>query len=144
MRIEQSPLPKLQQLAFSTVFSSGYHTVAWSNFFTSCLPGDVRWFIDGKLNAADCAVDRWAEMFPDRLAIVWEGDEPTNTQKITYKQLLQEVCQVANLLKLRGVKKGTSTFFIFASRESKNPPVQEHEYSSLPPTTVPVFFQVTP
>ncbi|CAD7926062.1 unnamed protein product [Amoebophrya sp. A120] len=68
--------------------------------------GDVRWFIDGKLNACDCCVDRWAELCPDKIAIIWEGDEPDNIRKITYAELLQKVCQIANLLKLQGVRKG--------------------------------------
>lgn len=79
-----------------------WRTLKYEDFNT----GDVRWFVDGKLNACDCAVDRWAEDYPDRVAILWEGDEPNLTRKITYKELLQEVCRVANLMKMQGVKKG--------------------------------------
>uniref|UniRef100_A0A7S2ATL1 Acetyl-coenzyme A synthetase n=1 Tax=Alexandrium andersonii TaxID=327968 RepID=A0A7S2ATL1_9DINO len=68
--------------------------------------GDVRWFVDGKLNVCDNCVDRWAEVAPDRTAIIYEGDEPTEVKHITFKELLQETCRVANLYKYHGCKKG--------------------------------------
>jgi len=68
--------------------------------------GDVRWFTGGKLNVCDNCVDRWAEQAPDRTAIVFEGDEPTDVKKITFKELLFEVCRVANMYKYYGAKKG--------------------------------------
>ena len=51
-------------------------------------------------------MDRGAELYHDRPAVVWEGDEPSRTERISYRQLLQDVCQVANWLKARGVRKG--------------------------------------
>mmetsp|Transcript_145053 Transcript_145053/g.267433 ORF Transcript_145053/g.267433 Transcript_145053/m.267433 type:complete len:686 (+) Transcript_145053:1-2058(+) len=68
--------------------------------------GDTRWFIEGTLNACDNCVDRWAEEAPDRTAIIYEGDEPTITAKVSYQELLQETCRVANLYKFYGAKKG--------------------------------------
>lgn len=68
--------------------------------------GDVRWFVGGRLNVCDNCVDRWAEMAPKRTAIIYEGDEPTEVQKISYKELLQQVCRVANLYKFYGARKG--------------------------------------
>ena len=44
-------------------------------------------------------MDRYAEKYPDRVAIIWEGDDPTEHIKITYKELLEQVCQTANSLK---------------------------------------------
>lgn len=68
--------------------------------------GDIRWFTGGKLNVCDNCVDRWAEVAPNRTAIVFEGDEPTDTKNITFKELLQEVCKVANMYRFYGAKKG--------------------------------------
>lgn len=68
--------------------------------------GDVRWFEGGKLNVCDNCVDRWAEKAPDRTAIVYEGDEPTDVKRISFKELLQETCRVANMYKHYGAKKG--------------------------------------
>ena len=51
-------------------------------------------------------MDRWAETHPDKVAILWEGDEPNMVERITFHELLQRVCQFANLLKKYNVKKG--------------------------------------
>lgn len=74
----------------------------------SCLKsGDIKWFLGGKLNACFNAVDRWAESCPDRIAIIAEGDAPSQVRSITFKELLHQVCQIANMLRLQGnVKKG--------------------------------------
>ena len=71
-------------------------------------PGDVRvrWFHDGTLNVAANCVDRHAEATPDRVAIVWEGDDPAEDRKFTYAELRDEVCRMANVLRSLGVKKG--------------------------------------
>ncbi|CAD7954529.1 unnamed protein product [Amoebophrya sp. A25] len=74
--------------------------------YEDLIKGDVRWFVDGKLNVCDNCVDRWAETHPDRTAIVWEGDEPDEIRRVSYAELLEKVCQLANLLKMQGVKKG--------------------------------------
>lgn len=67
--------------------------------------GDISWFVNGKLNACDVCVDRWAEKTPDQIALIWEGDEPGNVKKITYAELLRNVCKCANMLKRLGVRK---------------------------------------
>ena len=71
-------------------------------------PGDVRvrWFHDGTLNVAANCVDRHAEATPDRVAIIWEGDDPAEDRKFTYAELRDEVCRMANVLRSLGVKKG--------------------------------------
>eukprot|EP00405_Crypthecodinium_cohnii_P010369 CAMPEP_0206440150 /NCGR_PEP_ID=MMETSP0324_2-20121206/12609_1 /ASSEMBLY_ACC=CAM_ASM_000836 /TAXON_ID=2866 /ORGANISM="Crypthecodinium cohnii, Strain Seligo" /LENGTH=666 /DNA_ID=CAMNT_0053907855 /DNA_START=39 /DNA_END=2039 /DNA_ORIENTATION=+ len=68
--------------------------------------GDVRWFGGGKINVCDNCVDRWAEKKPDKTAIIYEGDEPTDVKKISWKELQMEVCRVANMYKYFGAKKG--------------------------------------
>ena len=66
----------------------------------------VRWFSDGELNVCYNCIDRHLENRGDKVALIWEGDEPTNDAKITYKELHREVCKFANVLKGMGVKKG--------------------------------------
>ena len=75
---------------------------------TSFGPGNVsiKWFEDGKTNAAYNCIDRHLEKRGGQTAIIWEGDDPKEDKKITYKQLHAEVCRFANVLKARGVKKG--------------------------------------
>lgn len=68
--------------------------------------GDVRWFAGGKINVCDNCVDRWAEVKPNEIAIIHEGDEPTDVKKITFKELQMEVCRVANMFKHFGTRKG--------------------------------------
>ena len=70
--------------------------------------GDVRirWFHDGVLNVSANCVDRHLAKRADQTAIIWEGDDPKDDKKITYKQLHADVCRFANVLKARGVKKG--------------------------------------
>ncbi|KAG0742710.1 hypothetical protein G6F57_009307 [Rhizopus arrhizus] len=81
-----------------------FTTVSHGSFET----GDVAWFLDGELNACYNAVDRHALKNPDKIAIIYEGDEPTNVQHITYGQLLRDVCRMSNVLKNLGVRKGDS------------------------------------
>ena len=66
----------------------------------------IKWFEDGTLNVAYNCVDRHLAKRGDQTAIIWEGDDPKDDKKITYKQLHAEVCRFANVLKARGVKKG--------------------------------------
>ena len=66
----------------------------------------IKWFEDGKLNVSYNCIDRHAERSPNKVAIIWEGDDPKESKKITYKELLSNVCRVANVLKNIGVKKG--------------------------------------
>ncbi|AKE12438.1 acetate--CoA ligase [Serratia liquefaciens] len=75
---------------------------------TSFDPGhiSIRWFEDGTLNLAANCLDRHLAERGDQTAIIWEGDDPTQSKKVTYKQLHHDVCQFANALKKLGVKKG--------------------------------------
>ncbi len=66
----------------------------------------IRWFEDGELNVSYNCVDRHAEKTPDKIAIIWEGDNPAEDAKITYARLKDEVSRFANVLKAHGVKKG--------------------------------------
>ena len=71
-------------------------------------PGDVsiKWYEDGTLNVCANCVDRHLKTRGDQVAIIWEGDDPTVDQQITYRQLYEKVCRFANVLKANGVKKG--------------------------------------
>jgi len=65
-----------------------------------------KWFLGGKLNAAHNCVDRHAASVPDRVAYHWVGEPDGESRTITYKQLHEEVCRVANVLVDLGVRKG--------------------------------------
>ena len=66
----------------------------------------IRWFEGGQLNVSENCLDRHLATRGDQVAIIWEGDSPNEDRKITYKELHEEVCKFANVLKSRGVKKG--------------------------------------
>ena len=66
----------------------------------------IKWYYDGSLNVSYNCIDRHALNTPDKVAIIWEGDDPKTSKKITYKELLENVCKAANVLKKIGVKKG--------------------------------------
>jgi acetyl-CoA synthetase len=66
----------------------------------------IKWFEDGVLNAAYNCIDRHLEKRGDQTAIIWEGDDPSQSRHITYRELHDEVCKMANILRLRNVKKG--------------------------------------
>jgi acetyl-CoA synthetase len=66
----------------------------------------IRWYYDGKLNVAANCLDRHLTKRGDKTAIIWEGDDPKLSERITYRQLYERVCQCANALKALGVKKG--------------------------------------
>jgi acetyl-CoA synthetase len=68
--------------------------------------GDAQWFKGGKLNVSYNCIDRHLKERGEQTAIIWEGDDPSDSQKITYKQLHHNVARLANVLKSRGVKKG--------------------------------------
>ena len=67
---------------------------------------NIKWFEDGDLNVSHNCIDRHANKNPEGIAIIWEGDDPNDSIKITYKELLKQVCKTANVLKKIGVKKG--------------------------------------
>ena len=75
---------------------------------TSFLEEDfrVQWFEDGVLNVSANCLDRHLEKRGDSLAILWEGDDPSETRTLTYRQLHTEVCRLANVLKAQGVRRG--------------------------------------
>jgi len=75
---------------------------------TSFEPGNVsiKWFEDGTLNASANCIDRHLQTRGDQVAIIWEGDDPKQDEKITYRQLHERVSKFANVLKANGVKKG--------------------------------------
>ena len=66
----------------------------------------IRWFEGAKLNVSYNCLDRHLDSRGDQVAIIWEGDEPDDDKKITYRELHQEVCKFANALKGLGVEKG--------------------------------------
>jgi len=66
----------------------------------------IRWFEGAKLNVAYNCLDRHLEKRGNQTAILWEGDDPKEDKKITYRELHEEVCKLGNVLKSRGVKKG--------------------------------------
>jgi len=68
--------------------------------------GHIRWFDGAKVNVSYNCLDRHLETRADQVAIIWEGDSPNEDKKITYRELHEEVCRLANVLKAQGVKKG--------------------------------------
>ena len=66
----------------------------------------IKWYEDGVLNVSYNCIDRHIEKLGDKVAILWEGDDPADTKKITYKELLIEVCRFSNGLKSLGINKG--------------------------------------
>ncbi|MDX5360963.1 MAG: acetate--CoA ligase [Alphaproteobacteria bacterium] len=89
------------------------HRVDWIKPFTkvknvSYAPGNVsiKWYEDGTLNVSANCIDRHLKDKADKVAIIWEGDEPTDDKKITYRELHEQVCRLANAMKANGVKKG--------------------------------------
>ena len=70
-------------------------------------PGvSIKWFEDGTLNASANCIDRHLATRANQTAIIWEGDDPEESKNITYQELHDEVCKLANAMKARGVKKG--------------------------------------
>ena len=65
---------------------------------------DIKWFADGTLNVSYNCLDRHLETRGDQVAIIWEGDDPSEHKEITYRELHEQVCKFANALKARGVK----------------------------------------
>ena len=85
--------------------------LTWSTPFTSVVEsnlgeGQAKWFADGSLNATVNCIDRHLPERANQAAIIWEGDDPTDSLTITYSELSSRVNVMANILKSRGVKKG--------------------------------------
>jgi len=70
--------------------------------------GDVsiKWFEDGTLNVSANCLDRHLAERGDQVAIIWESDDPNVSKKVTYRELHEQVCRLANALTARGIKKG--------------------------------------
>ena len=66
----------------------------------------IKWFEDGTLNASANCIDRHLPTRGNQTAIIWEGDDPNVSKHITYQELHDEVCKLANAMKARGIKKG--------------------------------------
>ena len=80
---------------------------SWDEVTASYLEaGEVAWFKTGKLNACFNCVDRHLENHANKTAIIWEGDDPNDSKEISFQELHKNVCQFANLLKSRNIKKG--------------------------------------
>jgi acetyl-CoA synthetase len=75
---------------------------------TSYDPGHVsiKWYEDGLLNVSANCLDRHLAQHGDKVAIIWEGDNPAEDRKLTYRELHSEVCKFANVLKAQGVHRG--------------------------------------
>ncbi|SCU98190.1 LAMI_0F13454g1_1 [Lachancea mirantina] len=96
-------------LSWSRMFDAAYYPAGTGGAGGSTLPtfDSTAWFINGQLNACYNAVDRWAISCPDKIALIYEADEPGSGSKVTYRELLAEVCQIAQVLtESMGVRKG--------------------------------------
>jgi acetyl-CoA synthetase len=88
------------------------HRIAWirppKTIKNTSFEGDVsiKWFEDGVLNASESCLDRHLKLHGDRPAIIWEGDDPGQQKTVTYRQLHEQVCRLANAMKALGLKKG--------------------------------------
>ena len=67
---------------------------------------DIGWFLNGKLNVSYNCIDRWVKYKPNSIAIIWEGNDPKDRKEITFKELEEQVCKMANVLKKHGIRKG--------------------------------------
>ncbi len=83
-----------------------WDTVRSYNYDMHQGPISIKWFEGGKTNIVYNCLDRHLETRGDQTAIIWEGNEPGEDGRLTYRELHQQVCKCANVLKARGVKKG--------------------------------------
>ncbi|KAM9273156.1 acetyl-coenzyme A synthetase 2-like, mitochondrial [Cariama cristata] len=81
-----------------------------SPFHTACQAGPpagaARWFLGGRLNVSVNCLDQHVEKSPNRVALIWERDEPGTAVHVTYRELLDLTCRLANTLKKYGIQKG--------------------------------------
>jgi acetyl-CoA synthetase len=86
--------------------------IDWFEPFTSVKSGDftgdiqIKWFEGGKLNVSYNCIDRHLDKRADQVAIIWESDDPKVHRKLTFRELHEQVCKFANVLKSLGLKKG--------------------------------------
>ena len=91
---------------------TGSKALTWFSPFTSAIQGsfeegNIAFYSNGKLNVCYNCLDRWVESGKgDDVAVIWEGDQLGDSQKFTFQQVLNQVCQTANMLKSIGVQKG--------------------------------------
>ena len=79
----------------------------WDTLHESDLAqGEARWFAGARLNVSVNCIDRHLPARAEQVAIIWEGDDPTEDAKITYRELHGHVCRLANVLKSRGIRRG--------------------------------------
>lgn len=85
--------------------------VQWQSLWSQVVSWDfdsanIQWFLGAKLNVSENCLDRHLRSRGEKIAIIWEGNEPGETRRITYRELHREVCRAATLLRKLGVKKG--------------------------------------
>ncbi len=83
-----------------------WHTVRDYNYDMDRGPVSIRWFDGGKTNIVHNCLDRHLEDRGDQTAIIWEGNRPDEDATLTFRELHEQVCRFANVLKSKGVKKG--------------------------------------
>ncbi|GMG85845.1 acetate--CoA ligase [Biformimicrobium ophioploci] len=98
-----------QPQAFWTEQANSF--LQWDKPFTQVVEEDLNrghcaWFADGQLNVTVNCIDRHLPQRANQTAIIWEGDDPADSETITYQQLSDEVNRLANALRERGIKKG--------------------------------------
>ncbi|MEY4512558.1 MAG: hypothetical protein RLZZ450_4680 [Pseudomonadota bacterium] len=81
-------------------------SVGLAGSFAQIVEKPLSWFADGELNVSESCVDRHLATRADKTAILWEGDQPGDVRRISYRQLHAEVCKAANALAALGVSKG--------------------------------------
>ncbi|XP_060048545.1 acetyl-coenzyme A synthetase 2-like, mitochondrial isoform X2 [Erinaceus europaeus] len=86
----------------SLAWDTPFHSVSDCDFAS----GKIAWFLGGRLNVSVNCLDRHAEQSPESVALIWERDEPGTEVKITYRELLETTCRLANTLKRHGVSRG--------------------------------------
>ena len=68
---------------------------------------NIKWFLGGKVNITENCLDRHVATHPDRIALIWEPNDPqAASRKVTYKAMYEEVCRFGNVLKQHGIRKG--------------------------------------
>ena len=90
--------------------NAALQNLSWSQPFTSIHNNEfaeAKWFEGGKLNIAFNCIDRHLEKYADKTALIWEGDDPDQSQEISYFELHQNVCKFSNILKDLGAEKGS-------------------------------------
>ncbi|KAA3650406.1 MAG: acetate--CoA ligase [Bacteroidetes bacterium] len=91
------------EIAKTFTWKKPYEKVCDYNF----IKADIKWFVNGKLNITENVLDRHLEKRGDKIALLWEPNNPTEKhQEITYRKLYERVCEFSNALKAQGIKKG--------------------------------------